>query len=255
MRTPATPDIIDQFKSGITEDESCPYLPKQRWRSLILCTGPLLSMPDHEDLLNQSFRRMGRMLYRPVCDDCRECRPLRIDVERFAPSKSQRRAWNKNRDVEIQIAPAAYTDEKRDLLRRYLEARHSGPMIADETSMRASMYDSPGSTYCVDYRVHGRLIGSGIIDLLPRVVSSIYFFFDPSEARRSLGVFSMMAEIYFARSHGRPWFHPGFYVRGCDAMAYKSTFKPCEYLDVHGEWRPFGVTALAAAPAPQAMRS
>lgn len=232
-------DIFDHFRGGVTAEDACPYLPGRRWRNLILDAGELFTPPVHEYLLNQGFRRMGNFVYRPTCDGCIECRPLRVSVASFQPSRGQRRVQKRNDDIELSMTPAAYTEEKRELLARYLEARHDGPMTADEPSMREFMYASPGTTLCMDYRLDGRLVGSGVVDLLPDVVSSIYFFFDPDLARRSLGTFSMLQEIELARSLGRRFFHPGFFISSCAAMSYKSFFKPCEYLHADGDWRPF----------------
>lgn len=230
-------EFLDQFRGGLTADEPCPYLPDRSWRSLIVDAGPLFSRPVHEFFLEQGFRRMGQFVYRPVCVACRECRPLRIDVTRFQPNRSQRRTSTRNSDVRVEIVEAEYNDERRDLLARYLDARHEGPMTAQEGPMRQFMYDTPGDTVVMDYRIDGRLVGSGIVDILESVVSSIYFFFEPEESRRSLGIYSMLCEIELARHSGRRWFHPGFYISQCAAMNYKSLFRPCEVLGDDGVWR------------------
>lgn len=230
-----------EIRGGVTDEDACPYLPGRMWRNFLLDAGGEFDDRLHQFLLDRGFRRMGRYLYRPVCEDCRECRPLRIDVHRFSASKSQRRAVRRNADLDVTVEPEAlYDSEKRDLLHRYLEVRHEGPMTADEGSMREFMFNSPGGTAGVSFRSgDGRLIGYGILDLTEDIVSSLYFFFDPDEGKRSLGVFSTVWEIEYARDTGRTWYHPGFYVRECAAMNYKADFGPCEILDPDVGWRPF----------------
>lgn len=231
--------ITTGLRAGITDDDACPYLPDRRWRNLVVDTSEHLSPELHESLLNQGFRRMGRYMYRPICTDCSECRPLRVDVRRFRASRSQRRAMRRNRDLTLTIVEPRYDEEQRELLERYLAARHEGPMVAEETSMRTFMFDSPGGTRCLHFREEGRLIGCGILDSTPNVGSSLYFYFDPEEARRSLGIFSMLVEIELIRSEGARWYHPGYYVAGCRAMSYKARLQPCEILGDDGTWRPF----------------
>lgn len=231
-------DIIEQIRGGVTDDEPCPYLAGKSWKNLILDVGPVFSPAIHEYFLDNGFRRMGRFIYRPMCDGCAECRPLRVDVEEFRPSRAQRRALAKNGDVTVEFVEAEYTEEKRELLERYLAARHTGPMVAEEESMREYMYDTPGHTVCMDYRLDGRLVGSGLVDLLPRIVSSIYFFFDPELERRSLGIYSMLKEIECARDRGARWFHPGFYIRDLSAMRYKAEFRPAEIFTTLNVWQP-----------------
>jgi len=226
-----------EMRAGITDEDECPYLPSRRWRNLVLDTRARLTDDLHGCLLDQGFRRMGHYMYRPVCEGCAECRPLRVDVRRFHPTRSQRRAWRRNRDLRLVVGPPHYDEEKRDLLERYLARRHTGPMVAEEQPMRDFMFDSPGETLCLELRAAGRLVGCGLLDITPEIGSSLYFFFDPDETRRSLGIYSMLVEIELTKERRRRWYHPGFYVAGCSAMSYKAAFRPCEILDQTGTWR------------------
>lgn len=233
---------LASWRGSITHEEECPYLDGRIWQNFVLDPGADLKAETHEHLLDTGFRRMGAMFFQPVCPECTECRPMRIDVGTFKPSRSLRKARNKNRDLVVEVDVPSYTEDKRQLLDVYLTSRHTGPMIADEESVREFMYGGSPRAREMCYYQDGRLIAVGLIDVLPSVVSSMYFFFDPEELRRSLGIASMVVEIEWARENGRRWYHPGFLVQGCPAMSYKGRFGPAEILGVDGEWQPLVAT-------------
>jgi arginine-tRNA-protein transferase len=81
------------------------------------------------------------------------------------------------------------------------------------------------------------LLAVGICDMSPLSLSSVYFYFDPSESRRGLGTFGALREIAFTRQHQIPHYYLGYYVSGCGAMEYKAPFRPNEILCTDGIWR------------------
>ena len=113
------------WRGSISPVEDCPYLESGSWQNFVLDPGPGISPEAHEHLLESGFRRMGGMFFQPVCPECQECRSMRIDTTVFKPSKSLRRARNRNCDLTIEVTEPRYTEEKRALLDAYLESRHS----------------------------------------------------------------------------------------------------------------------------------
>ena len=82
----------------------CAYLPERD--ACEQYTFPELSCIDsalYEDMMNAGFRRAGRVFYRPDCPTCTACVPIRVPVARFRPSRSQRRAIARNRDVQVKV--------------------------------------------------------------------------------------------------------------------------------------------------------
>ncbi len=105
----------------------CPYLPDREARHLTLVPRPL-STPVYHALMDLNFRRMGPVFYKPVCEACSACRMLRVPVGAFSASRSQRRARERNRDVSVRVAAPVPTNEKLELYRTYLDARHVSSM-------------------------------------------------------------------------------------------------------------------------------
>lgn len=190
-------------------------------------------------LMDNGFRRSGQIIYRPVCVDCKLCVPIRISASEFSSSRSQRKALNRNTDVQMSVGEPQLTKEKHDVYVRYLDAQHSKtPQGDDIESMADFLYTSCLPTIEVCYRdSHGKLLGVSILDVSTDVVSSVYHYFDPSEKCRSMGVFSAVREILLTEKLNRKWYYLGFWIKGCKAMEYKGDYRPFELL-IDGQWQP-----------------
>lgn len=230
------------------DPEPCPYLPARTARMPLRLQLRRLPPARFDELLAEGDRRVGQMLYRTACAGCSACEPIRVPVDRFTPSRSQRRAVQKNRDVVIEAGPATFSEEKLALYNRHKRLR--GLSQSDEPLSRAS-YEAWFVTSCVDtiemrYTVDGRLIGVGIVDLGERDASSVYFYFDPAEERRSLGVFSALVELSFLRARGGRYLYLGLWVEDCRHLYYKASYAPHERR-IDGAWTPFDAPAPARA--------
>ncbi|MEW6282267.1 MAG: arginyltransferase [Candidatus Eremiobacterota bacterium] len=212
----------------------CPYLPKRRWRTLSLYVQQL-DPEDLERMLEQGFRRCANSCYINVCEGCSECIPIRVPVAGFAPSRTQRGVWRKNQDVELSIVEARYTDEGYRLYADYVERKFFRARPSEEDYC-GFLVENLGCTSHFEYRLEGRLVGLGVVDVTPRAANSVYFAYDVGAGARRLGTYSMLREIEFCRSTGRDFLYMGFYVRDCRAMRYKAAFGPHEILVKDRGW-------------------
>jgi arginine-tRNA-protein transferase len=241
---PNLPPPVD-VRLVVLPAHDCSYLPNRTAVSRALYASRI-SPELYHDFLDAGFRRSGRLVYQPVCRGCRRCVPIRVPVAGFRPNKSQRRCARRNADLHVTQSEPSLTDEKFLLYRRYVEQWHGKPPDEEargrggddeRDSLESFLYDSPVNTIEFEYRDEvGRLLGVGICDRSVRSLSSVYFYFEPSESRRGLGTFGALHEIAVARSLGIPFYYLGYWIDGCGAMEYKANFRPNEILSPTGRW-------------------
>jgi arginine-tRNA-protein transferase len=235
---PAIPPPI-RLPLYVSPAHPCSYLPN---RAATMRGFIASQMPGnlYQHFMDAGFRRSGDYFYQPVCRGCRQCIPIRVPVDEFRPNKSQRRCARRNRDLVVTISEPKIDDERFALYARYKSLWHN----ADDATLRefeSFLYTSPVPSVEFAYRAPnsgGRLLAIGICDVCPGTsLSSVYFFFDPGEARRGLGTFGVLREIEFARDEGLANYYLGYLVEDCRSMAYKAAFAPCEVLGTDGIWR------------------
>jgi arginine-tRNA-protein transferase len=222
----------------LTPEQPCPYLPERTSRNEAYLT-PDLPPALYEAFMGLGFRRSGGVVYRPRCGGCTACRPLRVLVAGFTPTRSMRRVLRANRDVVLRRSDPTPTAEKYNLFRGYLDAQHDTTMSRSASVFLDFLYASPTDTTEFTYHVGDRLVGASIADVCPSGLSSVYMYFDPALARRSLGTLSILREIDYSASRGWPYYFLGYYVAGAATMSYKARFAPNDILDEHGRWVAF----------------
>lgn len=219
----------------VSPERPCPYLPDKKARSEAYWVDQLEGS-TYQRLLTRGFRRSGRVVYRPRCRGCAECRQMRVPVDSFKPTRSMRRVLRRNSDVLVDEGQPAPNGEKFALYCRYLDAQHDDSMARSYETFCEFLYDSPMETREFRYTLDGRLMGISIADRLPLGLSSVYMYFDPDFADRSPGTFSILWEIDYCRRSGLAYYYLGFYVAGSATMSYKSRFRPNEILIGDDRW-------------------
>ncbi len=149
-----------------------------------------------------------------------------------------KKCLRRNRDVEIEETSISFDVEVFALYRRYNVYKHEKEELSiQEEGFRRFLCSSPLDTRMLRYLANGKLVGVSWLDYLPNSLSSVYFAFEPEEAKRSLGTFSVLKEIEIARNLHKDYYYLGFYVPGSPKMSYKARFKPHEIL-INGQWQP-----------------
>ncbi|KMW57066.1 Arginine-tRNA-protein transferase [Candidatus Rhodobacter oscarellae] len=197
-------------------------------------------------LSQQGFRRSQNVLYRPSCAECSACMSARVRVADFKPSKSQRRALNRNADLRREATSPWATEEQFALFRDYLEQRHSDGGMADMDifEFAAMIEETPVRSRVIEYSAPAgtgsrELAAVCLTDVLEDGLSMVYSFFDPARASDSLGTYIIMDHIRIAQEAGLPYVYLGYWVPGSAKMGYKAKFGPLEiYKD--GAWQDIG---------------
>lgn len=223
------------------EATACPYLLGRDARMPLRVPTRILTAQEFAERLRAGDRRQGVLLYRTACPSCQACEPIRIDVERFVPDKTQRRVYRRGLErFEVEIGPPELTAEKVALYNRHKTGRNlngDGHDI-DEVGYRAFLVDTCCESFEIRYRIGGQLVGVAVVDRAEDALSAVYFYFDPAFERESPGVFSIMKQVELCKAWGLRYLYLGLYIRECPSMAYKARYLPHERR-IGGRWRRF----------------
>ncbi len=181
------------------------------------------------------FRRSGKHVYRPHCGACQACIPVRIPVNKFRPNRSQKRCLKNNADLNIRVILDISGHEYYELYERYINHRHDdGDMYPPSYQQYSEFLSSEwGITRHLEFRdSSGQLVGVAVCDRLASGLSAIYTFFEPDQAKRSLGTYAILTQTSLARDWNLPFVYLGYWIKACDKMRYKNQFKPLQmYID------------------------
>ncbi|MDN3649437.1 arginyltransferase [Reinekea marina] len=227
--TQSTGDTIALYRTG---EHKCSYLPDQLSRTIFVDPAHNFSEQLYEELTHSGFRRSGQHLYRPDCGTCSACIATRIPVAQFNMSKQQRRIFNKNRDLNVKIAPSEFRQEDYDLFEKYINIRHKdGDMYpTNPESYTDFLTCRPDISFQIRLFEGEKLISVAVTDKIPSGLSALYTFFDPDYDKRSLGTFSILAQIEVTKMNNLPYLYLGYWVEGCQKMEYKTKYQPIELL-------------------------
>lgn len=221
-----------------TEQSPCSYLAKKNASSVFVHPSFTLDTTVYSQLIEQGFRRSGDEVYAPHCPTCSDCIPARLLVDKFQPSRSQKRCIKKNLQTKVIVKPAQFEQAHFDLYLRYQNHKHSGGNMAD--SSEEDYINFLSSHWCntlfVEFLIDEKLVAVAIVDLLDNALSAVYTFFDPDFSSNSLGTYAVLWQQIHAKEMGLEFVYLGYWIEECQKMSYKKQFQPIQGF-IDKEWR------------------
>jgi len=150
-----------------------------------------------------------------------------------------------NPDFEIKLVPAEFQEESFEIYHKYSKIIHN--IVESRNSyknflcMQALSYTEEKTfslkygCFHMKYYFEKKLIAIGVVDILPKGLSSVYFFYDPDYKKRSMGVIGSLKELNFVYIHNKllpnfEYYYMGYYIQSSKKMKYKGDFEPSELL-------------------------
>jgi leucyl-tRNA---protein transferase len=220
----------------------CPYLPAHTARLPLRLPCRRLRRGEVDARLAAGDRRQGFVLYRTACPDCRACEPIRIDVGKFAPTRSHRRTLRRG-DAELHVTVAKPEVDARRVeiynLHKSGRGLGDGHHALDADGYRDFLVNTCCESFEIGFSRRDQLVGVAVVDRGQVALSAVYCCYDPAEARIGIGTYSILKQIGMCREFGIRYLYLGLYIAQCRAMAYKARFCPHERL-IDGSWQQFG---------------
>ncbi len=242
MTLPSEP-ALHKLQFYVTTPYKCGYLPDKLAQSLIAAPHHLVDTNIYSGLIQQGFRRSGKFAYRPHCRNCNACIAIRLILNEFTPTRSQKRAYKKHTNLTARVLPLSYHQSHFELYTSYQNLRHA------EAELNAPTDENDGTNQYLQFlcmsNVESLLVEFrdatnqvkivSVIDVVRDGVSAVYTFYDALETKASYGTYSIMWLAEWTKNLGLPYLYLGYWIEASQKMAYKQQFKPQEKL-IDDEW-------------------
>jgi leucyl-tRNA---protein transferase len=223
--------MIEIQGKDISGEFPCPYIDRQARNEYFFAMEL-----DHEEMnfyLSQGWRKFGWYYFRPACENCAACIPLRVSATDFKPSKSQRKVINKNKNTEFKVCHLEYREEIYELYKKHSEVRFDQP--AEKQDFIETHFFPSCPTLQTEYFVDGKLVAVGFLDQSSEALSSVYFIYDTDYSHLSLGVYGAIKEIELAKHMELKYYYLGYWIDENASMRYKNKFYPHQVYDWNGK--------------------
>jgi len=251
MTLPSEP-ALHKLQFYVTTPYKCGYLPNKLAQSLIAAPHHLVNSQVYSGLITQGFRRSGKFAYRPHCETCNACIPIRLVLSEFAPNRSQKRAFKQHADLTASIMPLHFSQNHFELYNSYQHLRHADEDNLNQTEpkdeaeqYRQFLCQSNVESLMIEFKnACNQVKIVSVVDIVQDGISAVYTFYDATDSRASygtntkrasFGTYSIMWLAEWTKSLNLPYLYLGYWIQDSQKMTYKQQFKPQEKL-IDGEW-------------------
>jgi arginine-tRNA-protein transferase len=237
MTTPDEP-LLHKLQFYLTTAYPCSYLPGNFAQSLMAAPQHLVNAHVYSNLIQQGFRRSGDYAYRPHCPHCQSCVSVRVVLQDFKPSRSQKRAYKQHQNLTARILTTTFDETHFALYSAYIKARHAETEPVDSEKSQQTEIEQYRSFVCqshvdsvmVEFSENEQVKMVSLIDVVDDGISAVYTFFDPSDKKSSYGIYNIMWQIAWAKSLKLNYVYLGYWIKNSQKMAYKQQFLPQQRL-------------------------
>ena len=188
-----------------------------------------ISSSEFNNLLENGWRRFGMFFFRPKCIGCSKCKPIRVKVNDFNLSKSQRRVINKNKNTVVKFNKLKFKKKLYDIYEEHSRDRFN--QVTSLEDFKLSFFSNILPSKQTEFYHENKLIASGFIDISSEALSSVYFYYKTKFNYLNLGTLGALKEIEYAKKNNLKYYYLGYYIEENKSMAYKNRFKPFQIYD------------------------
>lgn len=235
---------LQKLQFYVTTPYACGYIAKNKAQSLIATPAASVNADTYSELITQGFRRSGELAYRPHCESCIKCVPVRLVLAQFTPTRSQKRAFKQHANLTANILPLAFHQTHFELYAAYQALRHAedapeknNDEKSEEQQYREFICQSNVESIMVEFKdVEGQVKMVSIVDIISSGSSAVYTFYDATEQKASYGTYGIMWLANWTQALKLPYLYLGYWVQESQKMAYKQKFTTQEKL-INGQWQ------------------
>lgn len=224
----------------VTTSYACGYLERKASQSLVATPHHMISQTQYDDLIKKGFRRSGKFTYKPYCELCNACIPIRIDVNKFIHSKSFKRTLKYHQHLQASILPLSFYEEHFQLYLEYQKNRHANKKTGEDEINQYSEFllQSNVDSQLIQFKNQDGVKIVSFVDIINDGISAVYTFFDTKDKSQSFGTYSILWLINWCIEKKLDYLYLGYWIRESKKMNYKTHFKPFE-LFLNNEWQSF----------------
>ena len=203
----------------------------------------VLSPAVFDSFLSNGWRLLGQSLVKHNFSVCRGeiCRtiPLRIRLDNYEPSKSQRQLLRRNADLRTKRSSIRFSRQKFKLFDLHvprLQERQPASLASflNKFSAQLPVKGQEWRVYC-----NKDLIACSFFHIGDEAFSGTYCIFDPAYGQYSLGTYTMLLELLLAKELGKKYYYHGYAYNVPSQFDYKLNFNALEAMNWDtGEWKP-----------------
>lgn len=233
---------LQKLQFYVTTPYPCGYIAKNLAQSLIASPHHVVDADVYSELIKQGFRRSGKFAYRPHCEHCHQCVPVRVVLNKFLPTRSQKRAYKRHSNLTATVLPLDFYEAHFTLYRQYQSSRH--PAESEQSKNACNEEKEQYKQFLCQSNVESLMIEFkdaenqikivSVVDIIEDGVSAVYTFYD-TEQKASYGTYAIIWLAEWTKNLRLPYLYLGYWIAESQKMAYKKNFQGQEKL-INGDW-------------------